>query len=50
MTVICAWCRRLMGEKPPYPDLRVSHSICEECYITFLRKEHESARKPEPAA
>lgn len=31
MKIICAWCRKDMGEKEPLSDKRISHSICKEC-------------------
>ena len=32
MKVMCAWCGRSLGEKPPYSDTRISHGICRDCY------------------
>ena len=29
--VVCAWCKKSMGEKPPLEDKRTSHGICPEC-------------------
>jgi DNA-directed RNA polymerase subunit RPC12/RpoP len=31
MIVICAWCGKKLGEKPPYDDKRVTHGICAKC-------------------
>jgi len=31
MKVKCAWCGRDMGEKPPYDNKEVSHTICADC-------------------
>jgi len=31
MKIVCAWCKKDMGEKPPYEDKSVTHSICPEC-------------------
>jgi hypothetical protein len=31
MIIKCAWCGKYMGEKPPYEDKSITHSICEEC-------------------
>jgi len=31
MIIKCAWCRKDMGEKPPYEDKSITHTICEEC-------------------
>jgi hypothetical protein len=32
MKIVCAWCGKPMGEKPPYEDESITHSICPECY------------------
>lgn len=39
MRVQCAWCKKEMGEKPPYDDQSTSHNICNNC----LAKELKSA-------
>jgi len=31
MIIKCAWCGKYMGEKPPYEDKGITHSICPEC-------------------
>ncbi len=31
MTVVCAWCRKEMGQKPPLEDLRTTHTLCPLC-------------------
>lgn len=31
MIVQCAWCKKLIGEKPPYEDKSVTHTICPKC-------------------
>ena len=31
MKIMCAWCSKDLGEKPPFDDPRVTHSICKEC-------------------
>ncbi len=31
MIIVCAWCKKKMGEKPPYEDKHETHSICPEC-------------------
>ena len=31
MRIICAWCKKPMGEKEPINDNRITHAICEEC-------------------
>ena len=32
MKVICSYCRKKMGEKEPFNNNSVSHSMCQECY------------------
>lgn len=27
----CAWCKRILGEKEPLDDPKVTHGICENC-------------------
>ena len=36
MKIVCAWCKKEMGEKAPYDDLSISHTICRDCSIKFL--------------
>lgn len=31
MVRICAWCKRVLGEKEPLDDPRITHTICENC-------------------
>lgn len=31
MIIICAWCKRKMGEKEPIEDKSETHTICNEC-------------------
>lgn len=32
MKIVCAWCGKDMGEKPPYEDKGTTHTICPECF------------------
>jgi len=32
MKIVCSWCGKDMGEKPPYEDKGITHTICPECY------------------
>ncbi len=32
MKIVCAWCGKEMGEKPPLNNKETTHSICPECY------------------
>jgi len=36
MKVVCAWCQKDMGEKPPYEDKGVTHGICPECQKKYF--------------
>jgi antirestriction protein ArdC len=36
MIIKCAWCGKYMGEKPPYEDKSVTHSICPECRAKYF--------------
>lgn len=31
MTIICAWCKKALGEKEPLEDKSISHTICPGC-------------------
>ena len=35
--VVCAWCKKEMGEKPLLEDLTTTHSICESCLAKTLK-------------
>ncbi len=32
----CAWCRRFLGEKPPYEDTSETHGICPDCVKKYF--------------
>ena len=34
----CAWCRRCMGETPPFDDHTVTHGICLVCQQRYLEE------------
>ena len=38
MIIQCAWCGKYMGEKPPYEDKSVTHTICDECIAKYFPK------------
>lgn len=40
MYVKCAWCGKDLGQKPPFDNKSISHSICLEC-----RKKMEEQQK-----
>ena len=31
MKIICAWCKRVMGDKEPFDDKSITHTICPKC-------------------
>ena len=33
MEIQCAWCKKILGEKPPFGDKGITHSICEKCAL-----------------
>jgi PAS domain-containing protein len=35
--IICSYCRKDMGEKPPLEDVSVTHSMCDACYDYVMR-------------
>ena len=36
MIVVCAWCKKHMGKKPPYEDKSETHTICEQCLKKYF--------------
>ena len=38
MTVVCAWCSRVLGTKPG-PAGSVTHGICTDCIEQYFPKE-----------
>jgi len=46
MKVICAWCNKDMGTKPPLDSNHISHGICDECKEREL-KEYKEGKKDE---
>jgi len=40
MKIICAWCKKSLGEKEPIDDKRISHGICDDCKKD-IRQENE---------
>ena len=31
MKIVCAWCKKPLGDKEPLSDTSVTHTICPEC-------------------
>ncbi len=44
MKIICSWCGKNLGEKPPYKDKSTTHGICKKC-----AKKMEDDADPGPA-
>lgn len=44
MIRICAWCEKFLGEKPPYEDKSITHTICPEC-AKKMEEDDESSRR-----
>ena len=50
MKIICAWCKKDLGEKEPLADNRITHSVCEKCKqkmqqeLKQFRKEKENGK------
>lgn len=41
MKIICAWCKKFLGEKEPFDDLSETHAKCTDC----LKKQSEDNRR-----
>ena len=50
MKVLCAWCKKDLGEKSPLENKSISHAICSECEARMEAQtdaiEIEEAKKP----
>jgi hypothetical protein len=47
MTIRCAWCRELLGYRPPMHVRETSHGICAGCFAEQCREmEAIHARNP----
>ena len=31
MIIVCAWCKKELGEKEPIEDKSITHTICSDC-------------------
>jgi len=47
MEVVCAWCGKKLGEKPPYEDKEVTHGMCQNCYDKERRKRKRLKKEEE---
>ena len=45
MTIICAWCKKDMGQKPPLEKEVVTHGICEDCHTVIVNRREMTWRK-----
>ena len=48
MLIRCAWCKRILGDKPPYGgkyDRDVTDGICEDCYKRYFPQHAEKDLK-----
>jgi len=49
MIILCAWCNKRLGEKPPLEDQRETHGMCPDCFQTqrnalaAIRRQSEEA-------
>ena len=32
MKIVCAWCKKDLGEKKPLKDKAITHGMCQACY------------------
>jgi hypothetical protein len=37
VVIVCAWCRRVLEQKPPLNLIEISHGICPPCMDSALR-------------
>lgn len=46
MKVVCAWCDKIIGYKPPYRDKSTSHGMCKDCKRKLDNQRTLTARNP----
>ncbi|KKN75172.1 hypothetical protein LCGC14_0383310 [marine sediment metagenome] len=44
MKIVCAWCDKSMGEKPPLSDTRTTHGICDQCIRDCVMEDGDESR------
>lgn len=55
MRIQCAWCGKFLGEKEPLQDLRITSTICPQCFnrlkerVRRLRRSEEKLSYPPPS-
>ncbi len=37
MIRVCAWCKKVIGQKPPFEDKSETHGMCESCFSKVER-------------
>lgn len=48
MIRICAYCGKVMGEKPPFEDRRVTHGMCDACLKEWKEKVKNDKGRTDP--
>lgn len=38
MTIICAWCKKVLGVKPPLENTDETHGVCKDCETALKKK------------
>jgi hypothetical protein len=46
MKIVCAWCQTEMGDKEPFEDSAVSHTICRGCTEIVLEQSGLGLQEP----
>src|SRR3990167_10718538 len=36
MKRVCCYCKKSMGQKPPYKDKRTTHGVCGNCFLKVI--------------
>jgi len=52
MIIRCAWCKEIIGDKPPYGgkyDKEITDGICPDCEAKYFGKETKNGRKVQTA-
>ena len=44
MVIVCAWCKRVLGDKEPLENGWITHTICDDC-ISKLKTEINHEQK-----
>ena len=47
MVIVCSWCKKWMGQKSPFINASITHTICNDCkkIIRERSKENDSQSK-----